>query len=100
MKTTKERNNEKFGEFQSVEKEDLSTPKLLIEEMVNMPISPEDYIQQGYRCYKMREFDILELVRNLPSICRRNKLEVLVIDNILYIKDTYKYERKNPYTKS
>lgn len=57
-----------------------------------------DYIQQGYRAYLLRDLPYSNLVRQLPNFQRVNKLEVLIIDNIVYVKTTTKYDQpRNPY---
>jgi len=101
IKTLKDRNDNKFGEYDVPEKgsKDIKAHKFLGDEMVNCPISSSDYIEQGYRCYRVSEFDATFLAQNLPNICRKHKLEMMVIKGIIYIKDTKKYDQpKNPYT--
>lgn len=58
-----------------------------------------DYIQQGYRAYSVKDFPISQLINQLHNTARKNRLEILVMENILYVKDTDKYDNKNPYTK-
>ena len=101
MKSTKERNNEKFGEYEVPEIMDkLPLVKPLSEEMLLLPVTSTDYINQGYRCYKMSDFDNVELAKRIPNICRREWLEIMVIGDTLYVRDTYKYDQpKNPYAK-
>jgi hypothetical protein len=57
-----------------------------------------DYITQGYRCYLLKDLPIKNLASSLPSLCRRNRLEYLILGNIIYIKNTNKYDQpRNPY---
>lgn len=57
-----------------------------------------DYIRQGYRAYKLSELPVINLVRCLPRLQRINKLEILIVDEVVFVKTTYKYDQpKNPY---
>jgi len=58
-----------------------------------------EYIIQGYRTYLLKDFPISHLIGGLPNISRRNRLEIMVIEGIVYVKDTDRYDNKNPYTK-
>lgn len=58
-----------------------------------------DYINQGYRVYKLADFPISHFVKQMTNLARKYRLEILVIDDIVYIKDTNKYDNKNPYLK-
>ena len=57
-----------------------------------------DYITYGYRTYPLKDFNMSSFVREIPNLARKYHLEIMVIDGIIYVKDTDKYLIKNPYT--
>ena len=58
----------------------------------------KDYTIQGFRSYLLKDLPMKDLIAKMPSLCRKHRLEILVIDNIVYIKNTDKYDQpKNPY---
>jgi hypothetical protein len=59
-----------------------------------------EYTIQGYRSYKLSELPISQLIRQLPQFQRVNRLEVLIVDNIVYVKTTNRYDQpRNPYVR-
>ena len=58
-----------------------------------------DYTTQGYRSYLLSDFNFQNLISQLPNLQRRNKLEILIIDNVVFVKQTSRYDKKNPYVK-
>jgi len=58
-----------------------------------------DYTTQGYRCYLLSDFNFQNLVTNLPNLQRKNKLEIMIIHNVVFVKGTDRYDKKNPYVK-
>lgn len=59
----------------------------------------QDYTTQGYRSYLLSDFNFQHLVTQLPNLQRRNKLEILIIDGLVFVKQTDRYDKKNPYVK-
>lgn len=100
VNSIQDRNNNKFGEHETpIVRQEVKIKKQLSEEMISGDPSPQDYIEQGYRCYRVIDFDPTQLAHNLPNMCRRNKWEMMVIKGIIYIKDTKRYDTpRNPYT--
>lgn len=86
-------------EAKARKKEIAEKEKTKDEEMPELPTTVIDYITLGYRCYNMSDFNGTLLARNLPTICRKNKLDIVVVGNIVYVKETKEYDRKNPYNR-
>lgn len=71
---------------------------MLFEMMYLRTMFVSDYITQGYRCYLLKDLPIKNLASQLPSLCRNNRLEYLILGSILYVKNTNKYDQpRNPY---
>ena len=58
----------------------------------------KDYTLQGFRSYRLKDFPIPNLISKMHLLCRKHRLEILIIDNIVYEKNTNKYDQpRNPY---
>ena len=56
-----------------------------------------DYITYGYRVYSLRDFEIGKFISRIPDLARRYRLEIMVMEGKVYVKNTDKYDNKNPY---
>lgn len=57
-----------------------------------------DYINRGYRVYRLEDFNLSLLSSKLPILQRQYRIEVEVRDKLVMVRDTSKYDLpKNPY---
>lgn len=57
-----------------------------------------DYINKGYRVYKLEDLNLSVLYNNLYTLQRQYRLDVEITDDLVLVKDTNKYDSpRNPY---
>jgi len=58
-----------------------------------------DYVIQGFRIYSLKDFNVKQFVKQMTATQRTLKLEIIIIEDLVYVRNTRRYDTSNPYTK-